>query len=80
MRQNVRYQSKGIPMAVVPCVNAAYARHPRLAVSPEALRVAGVRVLYGAGWFEPNPPGERRPYPWGPALEALDGLVRRPGG
>ncbi|NXY93427.1 flavoprotein [Streptomyces sp. BR123] len=66
---------KGVPMAVMPCVNAAYAQHPQFPLSLETLRSAGVRVLYGEGGFVPNQPGEKKPYPWGPALDAVDGMV-----
>lgn len=59
---------KGIPQVVMPCVNAAYARHRALHRSVVELRDMGVTVLYGAGGFEPNPPGERREYPWDVAL------------
>ncbi|MCJ1677944.1 flavoprotein [Streptomyces sp. APSN-46.1] len=67
---------KGIPMAVMPCVNAAYAQHPQLPRSLETLREAGVRVLYGTEGFEPNLPGEKRPYPWGLALDVVEDLGR----
>ncbi|WP_327169108.1 flavoprotein [Streptomyces subrutilus] len=67
---------KGIPMAVVPCVNSAYAQHPQFPKSLETLREAGVRVLYGLGGFEPNAPGEKRPYPWAVGLDAVDQLGR----
>ncbi|MFE1871306.1 flavoprotein [Streptomyces sp. NPDC059496] len=67
---------KEIPMAVMPCVNSAYARHRALDRSLEELREMGVAVLYGPGGFEPNAPGEKRPYPWGVALDAVDELVR----
>ncbi|MFJ3926142.1 flavoprotein [Streptomyces sp. NPDC090022] len=66
---------KAIPLTVMPCVNAAYAQHPQLPLSLETLRGAGVRVLYGEGGFVPNPPGEKRPYPWALALDAVDGLA-----
>ncbi|MER7763848.1 flavoprotein [Streptomyces sp. NPDC097619] len=66
---------KGIPMAVMPCVNAAYAEHPQFAKSLDTLRTAGVRVLYGPEGFEPNPPGEKRPYPWTTALDAAADLT-----
>ncbi|WP_330331278.1 flavoprotein [Streptomyces sp. NBC_00536] len=62
---------KGIPMTVMPCVNSAYVRHPQFPLSLETLRTAGVRVLFGAGGFEPNESGEKRPYPWGLALDAV---------
>ena len=62
---------KGIPLVTMPCVNAAYARHWQFARSVEALRDAGVSVLYGEGGFTPNPPGEGRPdaFPWQLALD-----------
>ncbi|MFG2747920.1 flavoprotein [Streptomyces xanthophaeus] len=67
---------KGVPTAVMPCVNSAYAQHPQLPLSLDTLRTAGVRVLYGPDGFEPNAPGEKRPYPWSVALDAVDGLGR----
>ncbi|RCG28028.1 flavoprotein [Streptomyces diacarni] len=68
---------KGIPLVTMPCVNAAYARHPQFARSLEVLRGAGVRVLYGEGGFVPNPPGQGRPgaFPWELALEAVNQAV-----
>ncbi|MFE3992051.1 flavoprotein [Streptomyces goshikiensis] len=63
---------KGIPLTVMPCVNSAYAQHPQFLPSLETLREAGVRVLFGPGGFEPNAPGEKRPYPWAAALDAVD--------
>ncbi|MDJ1134143.1 flavoprotein [Streptomyces iconiensis] len=61
---------KGVPLVAMPCVNAAYARHPQFSRSLETLRGAGVRVLYGEGGFVPNAPGEGRPedFPWPLAL------------
>jgi len=63
---------KGLPLVAMPCVNAAYARHPQFDRSVATLRTAGVEVLYGEGGFVPNRPGEGRPerYPWHLALEA----------
>lgn len=60
------------PLAVLPCVNAAYATHPQFERSVAALRGAGVRMLYGEGGFVPKAPGEARPeeYPWHLALAA----------
>ncbi|MCK8680165.1 flavoprotein [Streptomyces lichenis] len=63
---------KRIPMALMPCVNAAYAEHPQLPRSLATLRAAGLRVLYGPGGFQPNPPGEKWPYPWDTALDAVE--------
>ncbi|GAA2640764.1 flavoprotein [Streptomyces axinellae] len=63
---------KGIPLVAMPCVNAAYARHPQFGRSLATLREVGVRVLYGPGGFEPNEPGRGRPdaFPWRLALDA----------
>jgi hypothetical protein len=68
---------KGWPLAVMPCVNSAYATHPQFPRSIETLRGAGVEVVYGAGGFEPLPPGEADPsaYPWHLALEAAARLA-----
>ncbi|MFF9348563.1 flavoprotein [Streptomyces sp. NPDC014734] len=68
---------KGIPMVTMPCVNAAYARHPQFERSVETLRAAGVDVLYGEGGFVPNQPGERRSggFPWGVAVDALEAVA-----
>lgn len=62
---------KGIPLVTMPCVNAAYAQHWALDRSVAELRGMGVTVLYGPGGFEPNQPGERQPYPWHLALDAV---------
>lgn len=66
---------KGIPLVTMPCVNAAYVQHPAFHRSLETLRGAGVRVLYGPGGFEPNQPGEKKPYPWAPALDAVTAVT-----
>ncbi|MCB5170131.1 flavoprotein [Streptomyces bambusae] len=65
---------KGIALTAMPCVNNAYAQHPQFPKSLETLRQAGVRVLFGPDGFEPNAPGERRPYPWAAALDSVNGL------
>ncbi|MEV7090302.1 flavoprotein [Streptomyces sp. NPDC093085] len=62
---------KGIPIVTMPCVNAAYAQHRRLHKSIAELREMGVTVLYGEGGFMPNQPGEKEPYPWAKALDAI---------
>ncbi|MEE1802953.1 flavoprotein [Streptomyces sp. NPDC101062] len=62
---------KGIPIVTMPCVNAAYAQHRRLDRSVEELREMGIRVLYGEGGFVPNQPGEKKPFPWPSALDAI---------
>lgn len=68
---------KGIPTVAMPCVNAAYVRHPQFEQSVDTLRGTGVEVLYGAGGFEPNEPGKGRPekYPWHLLLEKARALV-----
>ncbi|MFF2022263.1 flavoprotein [Streptomyces sp. NPDC058171] len=68
---------KGIPTVAMPCVNAAYAQHTQLDVSVARLRAMQVEVLYGEGGFVPNPPGERRPYPWQLAYDAVDRVPAR---
>ncbi|EST33667.1 hypothetical protein N566_19240 [Streptomycetaceae bacterium MP113-05] len=68
------------PLAVMPCVNAAYATHPQFGRSVEVLRGAGVRMLYGGkDGFVPKAPGEGRPeaYPWHLALAAARELAER---
>jgi hypothetical protein len=69
---------KGIPLAVMPCVNAAYAVHPQFDQSVETLRGAGVTVLYGESGFVPNQPGQGNPagYPWRAALDAVRDLAQ----
>jgi hypothetical protein len=68
---------KGIPLVAMPCVNAAYVRHPQFERSVETLRSAGVTVLYGPDGFVPNQPGQGRPeaYPWHLALEAAHATI-----
>ncbi|MEW1862382.1 MULTISPECIES: flavoprotein [unclassified Streptomyces] len=64
---------KGTPLIAMPCLNAAYARHPAFERSVGELRLAGVRVLHGPGGFEPGPPEGDDPvgYPWHLLLEEL---------
>lgn len=68
---------KGIPLAVMPCVNAAYVQHRQFERSVAELREMGVEVLYGEGGFVPNLPGQGKPkeYPWRLALDAAERLV-----
>ncbi|MGH3313066.1 MAG: flavoprotein [Streptomyces sp.] len=65
------------PLVVMPCVNSAYATHPQFGRSIETLRSAGVRVLFGEGGFQPDPPGQgdRKAYPWALALDAARSLA-----
>lgn len=62
---------KGIPTVVMPCVNSALVAHPQFERSVAVLREARMQVLYGEGGFVANAPGERLPYPWQAALDAL---------
>ncbi|MFE5614350.1 flavoprotein [Streptomyces sp. NPDC056524] len=64
---------KGIPMAMMPCVNRAYAAHPQFERSIDTLREAGVRVIYGEAGFVPHDPGQGNPatYPWRIALDTV---------
>lgn len=66
---------KRIPTIAMPCVNAAYVAHPQFERSVETLREAGVTVLYGPGGFEPNQPGQKRPYPWQLAIDKVSAVV-----
>ncbi|MEU9098727.1 flavoprotein [Streptomyces sp. NPDC048361] len=73
---------KRIPIVAMPCLNAAYARHPQFEQSVETLRSAGVTVLYGGdtgagAGFVPNQPGEQPPegFPWRIALDAVEASV-----
>lgn len=68
---------KGIPIVTMPCVNDPYARHRRFERSVEELREMGVTVLYGEGGFVPNQSGEKRPYPWEVALNAVEAVGPR---
>ncbi|MEU7298063.1 flavoprotein [Streptomyces exfoliatus] len=70
---------KGLPMAVMPCVNSAYVAHPQFERSIETLRGAGVRVVYGEGGFVPHEPGLGNPetYPWRAALDAVADVAGR---
>jgi hypothetical protein len=65
----------GLPIAVLPFVNTAYAANRVFARSVAELRDAGVAVLYGPGAFEPHPPGTGGTrldgYPWHLALDAV---------
>ncbi|WP_433263212.1 flavoprotein [Actinosynnema sp. CS-041913] len=66
----------GVPIAVLPFVNTALAANKVLRRSIDALRAAGVRVLFGEDGFQPHPPrhGDRvmAEYPWQLALDAVE--------
>lgn len=67
---------KGLPIVVLPSLNAAQAQHPAFASSLERLRRCGVRMLYGPGGFEPVDPGSGNAfvsqYPWTVVVQALE--------
>jgi phosphopantothenoylcysteine synthetase/decarboxylase len=69
----------GIPVAVLPFVNAALAANPSFHTSAETLRCLGVRVLLGPGQWEPHPPGTGGSridtFPWDVALEQVEELL-----
>lgn len=73
----------GIPVIVLPFVNAALAAHFAFRRSVDELRGHGMCILLGPDKFEPHPPGTggRRlnSFPWHLALDAADQLTRRPG-
>ena len=62
-----------LPLAALPCCNAAQARHPAFGTSVSVLRSAGVTVLLGAGGFVPREPGQGggEEFPWQAGLDAL---------
>jgi phosphopantothenoylcysteine synthetase/decarboxylase len=64
----------GVRIVALPFVNQALASNLPFVRSIEALREAGVRVLFGPGEFEPHPPrtGEAalERYPWALALKS----------
>jgi phosphopantothenoylcysteine synthetase/decarboxylase len=69
----------GIPVVVLPFVNAALAAHPAYRRSIAELRDAGVSIVLGPGELEPHPPGtgarQLESFPWHLALDRLDSLV-----
>ncbi|ROO84064.1 flavoprotein [Actinocorallia herbida] len=63
----------GIPAGVLPFVNTRLAANPVFESSLAYLRAMGVRVIYGPGEFEPDPP--RGPWaepPWPLVLDAVE--------
>ena len=66
----------GIPVVVLPFVNAALAANPAFEHSVNGLRAIGVRVLLGPGEWEPHPPGTGGSridmFPWDVALDRAD--------
>ncbi|MFJ3728674.1 flavoprotein [Streptomyces sp. NPDC090045] len=79
-------EALGLPLPVValPYINSAQAQHPALAPAVATLRKAGVRYLLDDGQddggFTPHAPKHGRvgAYPWGLALDVLDGFTDAP--
>ncbi len=69
--------TRGLPVVVFPRVNAAHARHPSWDLHIEALRRAGVHLVYGDDvWplHEPrSAPG--RELPWSAVFDAVNAAV-----
>ena len=68
----------GIPVVVLPFVNAALAANPCFHRGVDSLRAIGVRVLLGPGEWEPHPPGSGGSridtFPWHIALDRAEEL------
>jgi hypothetical protein len=68
----------GIPVVVLPFVNAALAANPCFLDSVDRLRAIGVSVLFGPGEWEPHAPGTGGSrvdsFPWDTALDKADEL------
>jgi phosphopantothenoylcysteine synthetase/decarboxylase len=66
----------GIPIAVLPFVNASLAANRVFERSVAELRASGVTVLLGDGGFVPHPAGTGgdriASFPWGVALKAVE--------
>jgi hypothetical protein len=64
---------RGLPVVVLPYLNAAQAEHPALAESIERLRRVGVRVLFGPDVLPLHRPRQekRDRYPWHLILPAI---------
>jgi hypothetical protein len=70
--------TKGVSVVVFPCVNAAHARHPAWPGYLDALRRAGVELVYGEDVWplcEPRT-GEYRPLPWQAVFNAVQAVRR----
>jgi len=69
----------GLPLVVLPFLNAAQAAHPAFGRSVTELRQAGVTVLLGSDGYEPHLPkhGSMRlaDYPWHVAVDAVERRV-----
>lgn len=66
------------PMVVFPRINAAHARQPAWDQHLDALRRAGVHLIYGEDvWplYEPRSAPSRREPPWAAILDSVDALL-----
>ena len=70
---------KRLPIVAMPFTNRAQAAHPAFEPNIALLRSWGVTVLYGPDVYPLHEPGEGwqtiKRFPWGRALDALDGLT-----
>jgi len=71
---------QGTPIATIPAVNGAQAKHPAWGRSVETLRAAGVDVLHGEGVYPAHAPGEGAQYlhliPWHLSLTTINARTR----
>ena len=69
----------GVPIVVLPFVNAALASRAPFQQSVKSLRAEGVSILLGPGAIEPHQPHTGgallASYPWHLALDEVDGMV-----
>jgi phosphopantothenoylcysteine synthetase/decarboxylase len=69
----------GVPIVVLPFVNAALASRDPFQQSVKSLRAEGVSILLGPGAIEPHQPHTGgsliASYPWHLALDEVDGMV-----
>jgi phosphopantothenoylcysteine synthetase/decarboxylase len=69
----------GVPIVVLPFVNAALASRAPFQQSVKSLRAEGVSIMLGPGAIEPHQPHTGGPliasYPWHLALDEVDGMV-----
>ena len=74
----------GLPVVVLPYVNAALAGRAPFRRAVESVRNEGVHILLGPGWIEPHQPrsgADPVQFPWHLALDEAERRTgrRRPG-
>lgn len=73
----------GIPVVVLPFVNAAVASNPAFQHGVDGLRAKGIRVLLEPGEWEPHPPGTGGSridtFPWQLMLDRAEELASQAG-